>query len=122
MRAGLLVLSALLTACGGSVTLSNLRCDGACQSVPDPFRLTLAVDYADPDGALGSQQLHVVVSGRTAAVVPLDPLLKPTTPGHGSIAFEVPMSPARVNDGDTFEVTVETDVSNSVRRSFTFEL
>ena len=32
------------------------------------------------------------------------------------------MSPARVNNRDTFEVRIETGASNSVSRTFTYEL
>jgi hypothetical protein len=113
-------------ACGNGARLSNLRCDGACQDVADPFLMKLVVDYDDPDGTLAACTLGVTVGGRSAASYPLDAKVGPVANGSGSIPFEVPLRPSRINDGDTFEVDVEATgkdgATNAVRRSFTFHL
>ncbi|MFM2152073.1 MAG: hypothetical protein RL199_508 [Pseudomonadota bacterium] len=118
--------AALAAACGNGPSLSNLRCDGDCQDVADPFLMKLVVDYEDPDGTLASCTLGVTVGGRPAASHPLDAKVAPTANGSGTISFDAPLRPARIKDGDTFEVDVEATgrdgATNSVRRSFTFHL
>jgi hypothetical protein len=123
--AALLVIAALSTGCGGA-KLSNLRCDAACQDVADPFLMKLVVDYDDPDGTLASSTLGVNVGGRMAASYPLDAKLAPASSGAGAIAFDVPLRPARINEGDSFQVDVEATgqdgATNRVSRTFTFHL
>jgi hypothetical protein len=121
----LFTVAALCAGCGGA-KLSNLRCDTACQDVADPFLMKLVIDYEDPDGTLAASTLGVAVGGRAAASFPLDTKRLPTSDGAGSIPFDVPLRPARINDGDTFQVDVEATgpdgATNSVSRIFTFQL
>ncbi len=92
-KLGPLFAAALLaTACGTGAELSNLRCDGACQDVANPFLMKLVVDYDDPDGTLAACTLGVTVGGRTAASYPLDAKVSPVANGSGSVPFDVPGS------------------------------
>lgn len=124
--AALLATAALSSACGGAAKLSNLRCDGECQDVANPFLMKLVVDYDDPDGTLASSTLGANVGGRVAASYPLDAKLAPASSGTGSIAFDVPLRPARINEGDSFQIDVsatgQDGATNSVSRTFTFHL
>ena len=116
----------MVAACGNGAVLSNLRCDGACQDVANPFLLKLAVDYDDPEGTLAACTLGVTVDGREAASYPLDAKVSAVANGRGSVPFDVPLRPARIKDGDTFDVAVEATgrdgATNFVTRTFTFRL
>jgi hypothetical protein len=97
---------ATLPACGSAPDLTNLRCDGACQDVQDPFLLKLAVDFVDPAKELAQGSVVVKIAGRTVATLTADPLMSPKGAGQGTLRFPLSLHFGTVHDGDSFTVGV----------------
>lgn len=121
-----IVCACALAACGGSARLSDLRCDGACQSPADPFLLTLAVTFDDPAKELETSRLLVHVDGKPALAADARDLMAPAGAPAGTIRFQVPLKFRTVTDKQEFLVEVHTDglagASNSLSRVFAFHL
>ncbi len=127
MRRALATLAVLaLTGCGSGLSLSNLRCDGACQSVDDPFTLTLEVDYDDPDGALAHGSLQFKFEDVVGAGTESTASLVTGAGRSGTMHFAVPLKLTAIQDGEALTLGVTAsgagETSDQVERAFVLHL
>lgn len=139
-RAGTLAAFALVAglgvaACGppgDAPRLTNLRCAvaDACQTLADPFKVRLAVDFEDPDGDLGYGVWSAWVDdASTVDAALLEPVFQATetdpAASSGVLWFEVPLQLPRLHDGLEFTVALQVNDSaghGSNRPGLTFAL
>jgi hypothetical protein len=121
-----LVAAAFSVGCGSGVSLENLRCDGACQSVADPLTMTLAVDYLDEDGRLSEGSLEVKLDDAALASIPVASLGAGPLEASGTLRFRVPLRFRSLQNGRTFTLGVSTKSdagdSNEVESAFVLNL
>jgi hypothetical protein len=96
----------LLCACGGGPQLTNLRCrETPCQDPEDPFKLRLAVDFADPSGSLGGGVLELLQDGVVLDAVTLGDLFTaqgiPGDATRGTLQVDEDLQPTTVTIGET---------------------
>jgi hypothetical protein len=89
------MLALSLTACGGGgPKLKNLRCRAdPCQSVEDPFKLQLAVDFEDDTGTLGAGELDLRVDGKTQSAIALRDVF-----GSQNVALDASTGTLQIDD------------------------
>lgn len=115
VRSQLAVLALTLAACGGSATLSDLRCDDPCQDFANPFLLHLQIDYDDPGSTLEGGQLQVKIDGQDHLKLPINDLATRPLPEQGTLRFEVPLDFPRLVDGRLFTVAVRAETFDGQR-------
>jgi hypothetical protein len=104
----------MLASCGSHpVKLTKLRCRGAtgsCQDAEDPFKLLLAVDFADSSGTLGNGELELRVDGKTQVAVALQDIFNQQslalTATTGTLNIDDDVLLSSVKDGQSFTVSL----------------
>jgi hypothetical protein len=116
-----------LAACGDPLAprLTKLRCrEEGCQSVENPFRVQLAVDFADDDADAAAGTATVTVDGVDQEPAPMAEVMARSgldgSAKQGTLVFDVELLPVRLEDGMVFEIGLRVEdgrgrVSNEPR-------